>query len=223
MSKAKRRPAAKAGKGLPLFPIAIAVIVLVGVVAIVATVASNKSSTNAASKPTEFETAPVTVTGDALPAMVETGQNDPAVGQAAPELAGKGFDGQPVTVKNDGRAKAVVFVAHWCPHCQREVPRLKDYLDKKGMPEGVDLYLVATSTQKGADNYPPSAWLRREGMGDIPTIADDAQGSAHAAYGNGGFPFLVVLDKDGKVAVRTSGELPDDAYDKMFGAVATKG
>jgi hypothetical protein len=31
-----------------------------------------------------------------------------------------------------------MFVAHWCPHCQREVPRVADYLKTQGLPAGYD-------------------------------------------------------------------------------------
>ena len=41
-------------------------------------------------------------------------------------------------------------------------------------------------------------------------MADDAEGTAAAAYGLQGFPFLVLVDADGNVTMRTSGELGDD-------------
>ena len=31
------------------------------------------------------------------------------------------FDGTPVEIAPDGKAKLVVFLAHWCPHCRAEV------------------------------------------------------------------------------------------------------
>jgi uncharacterized protein (DUF1800 family) len=31
-----------------------------------------------------------------------------------------------IGIANDGKAKVVLFVAHWCPHCRREVPLLAD-------------------------------------------------------------------------------------------------
>lgn len=214
MSKAnRRRPAVKANKGLPVFPIAITAIVLLGVVAIVMTVAGGDSDS-------KLEVAPVTVTGDPLPPMVEMGQPDPAVGAVAPELVGEDFDGEKVEIRDDGRAKAIAFVAHWCGNCQEEVPRLADYLDDPGMPEGVDLYFVSTSATRGSGNYPPSKWLAREGVGDVPTILDEEAQTAHAAFGSGGFPFMVVLDAEHKVAARTAGQLPEGVYDELFGAVS---
>ena len=38
---------------------------------------------------------------------------DLAAGHPAPEVRGTGFDGTAVSITNDGRAKALVFLAHW--------------------------------------------------------------------------------------------------------------
>ncbi len=55
-------------------------------------------------------------------------------------------------------------------------------------------------------NYPPSAWLKREGW-TAPVIRDDKDSSVLRAYGSGGFPYWVFVNADGSVALRTSGEL----------------
>ena len=64
-------------------------------------------------------------------------------------------------------------LAHWCPSCQAEVPRLVDYLDSTGMPEGVRIVALSTSIDAARPNYPPSAWLDREEW-TAPTMIDDA-------------------------------------------------
>lgn len=38
---------------------------------------------------------------------------DAAAGQPAPEVRGTSFDGTAVSITNDGRTKALVFLAHW--------------------------------------------------------------------------------------------------------------
>ena len=38
---------------------------------------------------------------------------DIAAGQLAPEVRGTDFDGAAVSITNDGRTKALVFLAHW--------------------------------------------------------------------------------------------------------------
>jgi thiol-disulfide isomerase/thioredoxin len=142
----------------------------------------------------------------ALPLMPSGSPVDStATGLAAPTIVGQDFDGNEVAIEDDGRAKAIVFLAHWCPHCQAEVPRVQEWLDAGGGVDGVDIYSVATSMNSGRDNYPSSDWLEREGW-TSPVIRDDQEGSAHIAYGAGGFPYWVFVEEDGTVALRTSGE-----------------
>jgi thiol-disulfide isomerase/thioredoxin len=129
-----------------------------------------------------------------------------ATGQVAPEVFGKNYDGNDVDITNDGTAKALVFLAHWCPHCQEEVPRVQEWLNNGGGVEGVDIYSVSTVANSSRSNYPASAWLDNEGW-TAPVIVDDQDNSVLHAYGSGGFPYWVFLNADGTVAVRTAGQL----------------
>jgi len=150
--------------------------------------------------------APVTVSGTNLPGFTAT-EGDPAIGELAPTVTGEAPDGAPVTVGGaTGEPTLIAFLAHWCPHCQRELPRLVD-LAEQGAFEGVRTVAVLTATDANAPNYPPAPWLEDEGWsGDV--LVDDEATSAAVAYGLAGYPFLVVLDGDGQVVARTSGELP---------------
>ncbi|MEN8040887.1 MAG: TlpA disulfide reductase family protein [Actinomycetota bacterium] len=148
-----------------------------------------------------------TIEGTSLPPFPGTESVDlSATGLPAPEVFGKNFDGQDVSITNDGRAKGIVLVAHWCPHCQEEVPRVQEWLDTGGGVDGVDLYSISTAANSGRPNYPASEWLDSEGW-TVPTIVDDQAFSIHDAYGSGGFPYWVFLNADGTVAVRTAGQL----------------
>ena len=49
----------------------------------------------------------------------ERPENDPAVGMTIPTVSGSDLQGDPMTIEADGQAKVILFVAHWCPHCQR--------------------------------------------------------------------------------------------------------
>jgi len=156
---------------------------------------------------TSHETADVTLDGVSLPQMPpETAQDTTANGLTPPVLTGTDFEGNTVSISNDGRAKAVLFLAHWCSNCQEEVPRVQGWLDGGGGVEGVDLYSVTTAVRSTSGNYPPSAWLEREGW-TVPVIRDDAQSSAHRAFGGGGFPYWVFLNSDGTVVLRAAGQL----------------
>jgi hypothetical protein len=144
------------------------------------------------------------ITGDPLPAL-EDPASDPAVGMAAPVVDGTDFVGTPVAIEADGRPKVVLFLSHACPHCQAEVPVVQDWLDAGGLPAGVDLVSVASRIDPSAPNYPPDAWLEREGW-TAPVIVDPTDGVMNA-YGLTAFPFWVFIDADGNVRARTVGEL----------------
>jgi cytochrome c biogenesis protein CcmG, thiol:disulfide interchange protein DsbE len=151
------------------------------------------------------ETQPVTIGGAALPLPPETGA-DQAIGMTAPTLSGFHFDGSPIDIAPDGRAKMVVFLAHWCPHCNREIPVLQSWAAAGGVPADLDIIGVSTAASTQRDNYPPSAWIADKAW-TWPVLADSANSDAAVAYGVGGFPTFVIVGADGKVKLRSSGEL----------------
>jgi thiol-disulfide isomerase/thioredoxin len=157
---------------------------------------------------------PVTVDGTAL-AVLPTSGTDPAVGQALPQISGfNTLDGSPVTIADDGKSKLIFAVAHWCPHCQREVPLIQQWIDGGNVPAGVELYAVSTAVRADAGNYPPATWLTKEHW-TVPTIADSSDNAALEALGVSGFPFIVAVDENGKVVARVSGEQPVGKLDAL--------
>lgn len=156
----------------------------------------------------------VAVSGAGLPRFASG--VDPAVGTLAPTIVGEDLAGETLTIQPGGTPKIVLFLAHWCPHCQVEVPRLTNWVEANGMPMGVDLIGVATSSTPSQGNYPPSVWLEREGF-PFPVLYDDEEGTAAVAYGLSAFPYWVILDSNGQVVQRFTGELPDDeAVSRLF-------
>ncbi len=146
-----------------------------------------------------------TITGPALADFMNP-TGDPAVGRPAPQVQGFDFDGTPVAITADGRPKVAIFLAHWCPHCQAEVPLIQSWIEAGGVPDGVDLVSVATGIDPAAPNYPPDAWLEREGW-TVPVIADPTN-SVATAYGLTLFPYWVFIGPDGAVRARAAGEMP---------------
>lgn len=166
------------------------------------------------------ENRPATTAGSPLPPLPTSG-TDPAIGMPAPTITGQSFDGTPVTIDpaSSGNPTAIWFVAHWCSHCQAEVPRIVS-LDQQGkLPGTVDIYAVSTSVNTDAPNYPPSAWLSSVGW-PFPALADSTEGTAGTAYGLGSFPYLVVTDSAGNVVFRHSGELGEDGIVSTLQQVA---
>jgi len=175
-----------------------AFVVMAGVAVVVALAAGTSDKAAVSS-----QTGNVEVAGRGLPPFAN-GATDAALGLPAPDLRGAGFDGKGITVTADGTPKLLIFVAHWCPHCQAEVPRVVDWL-AGGAPQDVRFVAVSTGVDANRPNYPPSSWLEREGW-TIPTIADDVDGTAGHAFGLTGYPYFVAVTKDGTVAARASGE-----------------
>ena len=156
------------------------------------------------------------ISGDALPSYSPAAP-DGAVGRPAPEVRGTDFEGNPVAIVNDGRFKAIVFLAHWCPHCQEEVPDVQDWIDGGGKPESVDVYGVATAIDETRSNYPPDAWLEREGW-TSPLLAD-TNNSVLRAFGLTAFPTWVFVSADGTVALRVPGALGAAQLTALFQGV----
>jgi thiol-disulfide isomerase/thioredoxin len=161
------------------------------------------------------ETRPVTITGTPL-APHGAADPDPAVGARIPTVAGASFDGTPMTISADGRGKLVLFVAHWCPHCQKEVPLLADFMADSPLPADVDLVTVSTSVSAARPNYPPSAWLQREHW-EAPVLVDSKDSEAAQAIGLTGQPYFVAVDASGVVRARTSGEITTDQFRQLVG------
>jgi cytochrome c biogenesis protein CcmG, thiol:disulfide interchange protein DsbE len=147
-----------------------------------------------------------TIIGDPLPELPREGA-DPAAGLPAPEVEGTDFAGKPVAIDADGRPKMILFLAHWCPHCQAEVPVIQQWVNGGGLPNGVDLVSVATGIDPNAPNYPPDAWLQREGW-TSPVLVDPSNSIAQA-YGLPAYPYFVFVGADGKVVARTIGAPAD--------------
>lgn len=160
------------------------------------------------------ETGPLDIAGDSLP-VFDSSAGDEGVGLVAPVLSGETFEGDPIEIGTPGRPTVVVFLAHWCPHCQAEVPRVKAFIDEGRVPEGIDIVSVATGTSKTQANYPPSAWLEREGW-QPEVMVDTADGVAADAYGLSAFPYFVFLNADGTVNARASGEVEMEKFAAML-------
>jgi thiol-disulfide isomerase/thioredoxin len=159
------------------------------------------------------------VVGGALPGYVD-GVVDPAVGQKVPEVVGASFDGTPVSIKADGRPKLLLFLAHWCSHCQREVPVVQAWINANGLPASVDLISVSTAVDPSAPNYPPDVWLAREHW--TPPVIADGDRQVETKYGLTAFPYWVAVGADGTVVRRLTGELTPAQLDDLAASVTPK-
>ncbi len=190
-----------------MFTLAIVGILVLGLAGI-AYVATSREAVNFDGE----QTAEVELDGNILLPMSGSGvsadpNTDATIGQPLPRLAGTGFDDEEIVIEDDGRAKVIYFLAHWCPHCQAEVPRVVQLIESGGQPDGLDVYGVSTSVDASRGGaYPPAAWFEREGF-DVPVIRDNANNDAFNFFGGGGFPYAIYVDSDNNIVARSSGEL----------------
>lgn len=174
------------------------------VVASFAIVAASCSGAVDPSDPSVYGTP--TISGAALD-QLPAGTDDPARGREAPGVIGADFDGEATAIDPaSGDATIVLFLAHWCPHCQEEVPVVGQWLATNPLPDGVEFVSVATSTDPARPNFPPAAWLEGEAW-PVPVIVDDADGTVARAYGLSAFPFWVFIAPDGTIVQRWAGAL----------------
>ena len=211
---AKKKSSGSANKGWIVGAI---IAIVVGAAAVVAI---TTSGSDGPSSDGLVEQAAVSVAGDVLPAYNDGDPNDPALGMTAPVLTGKGFTGNTITTETTGTPMMLVFLAHWCPNCQREVPALVEWNKAGRTPPGIDIIGIATGTDPANPNYPPSEWLAREEFPALwPVIADSKDNTAGDAFGLAGYPYFVLIDGSGKVVKRMSGEIHMDELTVLLTAL----
>ena len=193
------------------------------VVALVVGGSSDSGSTDTTKAPmndgpvSAGENQPVEVVGEDLEALPKGG-TDPSVGVTAPTLNGYAFDGSNLSVTpGNGKPYMVVFLAHWCPHCNDEVPRLIDWKESGAVPADLQVIAVSTAVASDRPNYPPSQWVVNKAW-PWPVMADSEAMDAAQAYGVSGFPFFTIVGADGKVKARASGELGTDRINQIVTA-----
>jgi thiol-disulfide isomerase/thioredoxin len=163
---------------------------------------------------------PLAVLGDPLPPYPDQG-DDPAVGMIAPVLVGETIDGDPIRVDAsvDGPTW-VIFLAHWCPHCNDEIPVINQLRDEGRIPEGIHVVGVSTAYNPERPNWPPDEWLDDKDwtFTAVNDGIDTVQGVYIAAdgFGIGGFPFSMLVDGDGVVRARWSGERGLDELESLL-------
>jgi thiol-disulfide isomerase/thioredoxin len=205
----------------------LAALALVGAVALVACGSDDDSTSSSAAPDTPAasdgsttdpgstigepiqENGPVTVTGVPLEPFDST-IPDGSIGTETPVTDGESFDGSPVAIGGTTESPMMyVFLAHWCPHCNDEIPQLIELRDSGALPAELGVVGVSTAVAADRPNYPPSEWIVESGW-PWPVMADDEQLTAMASFGGTGFPFTVLTDADGTVLARRAGSATAD-------------
>lgn len=146
----------------------------------------------------------VTVTGALLPELPSS--DDPAVGTPAPGLSGFDFRGNTVNINTpESRANTLmVFLAHWCPACNEEVPKLIEWREQGLIPPTLRVVGITTGSRNDAPNWPPSDWIS-EMKWPFEVLADSEEQTAALAYGLSAYPYMAIVDANGILQARFSG------------------
>ena len=205
----------KASSGDSMRTILYVVLVVVGIAGAVALGTSGGSSDTTTDtvvtvpggvQPAEYQK--VSSTGGMLAPLPESGA-DTETGKSVAVLKGYDLQGRPVTIDpaGEGKATMVVFPAHWCPHCNREIPVLNKWRESGEVPTGLRVVGITTGSKADQANWPPSKWMTAMKW-PFEVMADSEAQEAAAAYGVAGYPFIAFVGANGKITARTSGEIP---------------
>jgi len=129
------------------------------------------------------------------------------VGDAAPEFQAATTQGPFDLHQSLGRPVFLEVFATWCPHCQHEVPIVNDLYAKynnrvafiavNGSPKAID----ETSPETQLDVYDFTQRFKVR----YP-VAFDPDLTVAKLYLQGGYPTIVIITKDGKIADVMSGD-----------------
>ena len=138
-------------------------------------------------------------------------QLEPAAKMNAPIISGTDLNGNSIRSNYDSPT-ILLFLAHWCGHCQNEVKEIQNWVNNNGKPNGVDIFSVITSVNSSQPNYPPDKWLNSEGW-SFPSFTDNEMNGVSQHFGVRGFPFWVLVDRNGQVVTRLSGSYTQEQFE----------
>jgi cytochrome c biogenesis protein CcmG, thiol:disulfide interchange protein DsbE len=149
-----------------------------------------------------------------LPSFDPTLANDPAIGMVLGPLSVTSYpDGTSEIVDpSDGLPRVWLVWAHWCPHCQAELPALAEVYPQIA-DSSVGLVTISTNQDPSRGN-PQDEYLASS---DFPfTVFIDSNDAAAAQMGVASFPSWMITDGDGSVVSRWSGEIGADTMVQLF-------
>jgi cytochrome c biogenesis protein CcmG/thiol:disulfide interchange protein DsbE len=138
------------------------------------------------------------------------------LGGAAPALSGRTLSGDVLSaVDYRGRPVIVNFWATWCMPCKRELPLLSAAHAEQG-DDGAFFVGVDYMDDAGAARK----YLADLGVG-YPSIAD-ADGELARRFGVPFLPTTVVIDADGRLRYRVTGEIDAATLDRLLADVSPR-
>ena len=120
-------------------------------------------------------------------------------------------NGQTVNLADEKKVAVLAFSATWAPLAAKELPALQTFAESFA-GRNVSVYWVSiNSSKQGAKTYASDADLTAFATrnGSKLTILRDPEQSAYKSFGLSVLPTIVVLDREGEVALKHVGFDPD--------------
>jgi thiol-disulfide isomerase/thioredoxin len=124
-----------------------------------------------------------------------------------------------VDLKADGKKTVVVFFATWCPHCQKEMPRLVEFynsLQSSKYKNNVSLLAVRASTARETQSFSD---FKKQYNIPFTIMTDNGIAFENFAAEQGvspGFPMMAVTNEKGEVAYFVSHGDYNDTAKELF-------
>lgn len=192
---------------------AVAAVVVIALVVALASSGGGGGNRSSTTGTTYLQYGTVQVTGNVLP---KYDSNAPAKGDGVPlpTITGQSPRREPVTIGPAAGKQVVIVGAPWCPHCNRELPKLVNALQSGtlGQPK---ITLVVTAQSPDYPNWPPGNWVYNTISWPAtagPVLLDDKSQTAATALGTPAYPYFVFVDSQGRVGSRDSGEIGIDVF-----------
>ncbi|MBR8536914.1 AhpC/TSA family protein [Carboxylicivirga sediminis] len=135
------------------------------------------------------------------------------LGKVAPHFSYPTPEGVMVSPEDfKGKIVVIDFWASWCGPCRNEIPHLKEVYEEYH-PKGVEVLSVSID-KKEADWHKA---LAEENMEWAQVLAPNAGKQTMKDYQFSGIPFIIILDKEGKiVAKQLRGKKIDEKLDELL-------
>ena len=130
----------------------------------------------------------------------------------APELSLKTLGGQALRLARSGTVTELLFVARWCPPCEKAVAGARRRLGAF-QRKGYRLIVVGTSRRESLEQF--HRWTSRMSLRG-PVVFDEG-GRAEGAFGAELLPWYVVIDAQGRIIHSGSEPFPQAKLRALIG------
>lgn len=133
--------------------------------------------------------------------------NAAEVGSPAPAFTLQNDKGKEISLIDfTGKYIVLDFWGTWCGYCLKGIPKMKEYYSK--YKDQIEFISIDCRDSK-------QAWLKAIAKYDLNWVNLFAENEKITdEYGIKGYPTKIIIDKEGKIVLKTTGEI-DEFYDKL--------